>query len=138
LFPDRDLEPASSAEYNRVTALEYERVRDFLILHYAASRREDAPFWSEVRAVALPETLTYKRDVFIKTGRIVMLDEETFLPASWLAIYAGLKVWPERHEPVIDIMASKELFGRYEATRRAIRGAVETLPVQSVNTILNR
>jgi tryptophan halogenase len=132
LFPDRDFDPAISAEYNRLTALEYERVRDFLILHYAASKREDAPFWRECRAMPLPETLTYKRDLFTKTGVIAMMEEETFLPASWLAIYAGLHVWPERYEPIVDILASSDMVGRFEAMRASIRKAVETLPTHAI------
>ncbi len=129
LFPDRDSDPAISAEYNRLTALEYERVRDFLVLHYAASRREDTPFWRDCRAMSLPETLTYKRDLFVKTGRVAMMEEETFLPPSWLAIYAGLQVWPERYEPVVDIFAAGDKVGHFEAMRASIRKSVETLPV---------
>lgn len=130
LFPDGDLDPALSAEYNRLTALEYERVRDFLILHYAASRRTDAPFWQQVRGMQLPDSLTYKRDMFLNTGRIVMLSEETFQPASWLAIYAGLQLWPKRHEPNIDLLPFEGLVRQFEAMRGEIRRAVETLPAQ--------
>jgi tryptophan halogenase len=131
LFPDRDFDPAISAEYNRLTALEYERVRDFLILHYAASQREDAPFWRECRAMPLPETLTYKRDLFASTGVIAMMEEETFLPASWLAIYTGLNVWPERYEPIVDLLASGDVSSRFAAMRASIRKSVETLPAHA-------
>jgi tryptophan halogenase len=128
LFPDRECDPAISAEYNRLTALEYERVRDFLILHYAASQREDTPFWRHCRAMPVPETLAYKTELFTKTGRIALLEHETFLPASWLSIYAGLHVWPQRYEPVLEILAGAELEGRLEGMREIIRRSVETLP----------
>jgi tryptophan halogenase len=138
LFPDRDLDPAISAEYNRLTALEYERVRDFLVLHYAASRREDSPFWRDCRVMPLPETLAYKRDLFVKTGRIAMMEEETFLPPSWLALYAGLGVWPERYEPIVDILAAGAGVGHFEAMRASIRKSVQTLPVAAVmNYVVN-
>lgn len=128
LFPDRDFDPVISAEYNRLTALEYEHVRDFLILHYAAARRDDSPFWRDCRAMRLPQTLAYKRDLFTKTGRIAMLEEETFPQASWLAIYTGLDLWPERHEPSIDMFDPSAISARFEAMREIIRTAVETLP----------
>jgi tryptophan 7-halogenase len=131
LFPDRDFDAAISAEYNRQTALEYEHARDFLILHYAASQRADSPFWRQCRAAPSPETLTYKRDLFVKTGRIAVLEHETFQPASWLAIYTGFGVWPERHEPVIDIFGSPALAARFEAMRGTIRQAVEELPAHA-------
>lgn len=130
-FPDRDFDPVISAEYNRLTALEYERVRDFLILHYAASQREDSPFWRDCRAIILPETLTYKRDLFAKTGRIVMLDGETFQPGSWLAIYTGLGVWPERHEPLVDIFAHAAAAAGLESVREIVRTAVGRLPAHA-------
>ena len=128
LFPDRECDPAISAEYNRLTAFEYERVRDFLILHYTASQREDTPFWRHCRAMPVPETLAYKRELFARTGRIAMFEHETFLPASWLALYAGLHVWPERYEPVVEILAGAELDARFEDMRAIIRRSVETLP----------
>jgi len=131
LFPDRDCDPAIRAEYNRLTALEYERVRDFLILHYAASQRQDTPFWQYCGAMAVPETLAYKQELFKKTGRIATLEHETFLPASWLAIYAGLQVWPERHEPIVDLLGGSDLNARFESMRADIRRSVETLPAHA-------
>ncbi|HEX5461183.1 MAG TPA: tryptophan halogenase family protein [Steroidobacteraceae bacterium] len=131
LFPDRDFDPAISAEYNRLTALEHARVRDFLVLHYAASQRDDAPFWRHCRAMPLPETLTHKRDLFARAGRIAQLEEETFVPASWLAIYTGLGVWPERPEPIIDIVGAAAVAGRFDAMPETIRKAVATLPAHA-------
>jgi len=128
LFPDRDFDPAISAEYNRLTALEYERARDFIILHYAASQRQDTAFWRHCRAMGVPETLDYKKQLFSKTGRIAMLEQETFLPASWLALYAGLHVWPERYEPLVDMLGGGDLEARFEGMRGSIRKSVETLP----------
>ena len=138
LFPDRDCDPAISAEYNRLTALEYERARDFLILHYAASRREDTPFWRHCRAMPVPESLAYRRKLFSKTGRIALLENETFLPASWLAIYAGMQVWPDRHEPVVDLLGNADMDARFEGMRASIRRSVETLPAHAtfINEIL--
>jgi tryptophan halogenase len=131
LFPDRDCDPAISAEYNRLTALESERVRDFLILHYAASQREDTAFWMDCRAMVVPETLAYKRELFSRTGRIAVLEHETFLPSSWLAIYAGLHVWPARYEPVVERFDSGELARQFEGMRGSIRRAVEALPAHA-------
>ena len=140
LFPDRECDPAISAEYNRLTALEYERVRDFLVLHYAASQREDTPFWRHCRAMPVPETLAYKTELFTRTGRIALLEHETFQPASWLSIYAGLHVWPQRCEPVLEFLAGAELKGRLEGMREIIRRSVETLPahITFLNDIVTR
>jgi tryptophan halogenase len=127
-FPDRDFDAAISDEYNRLTALEYERVRDFLVLHYSATSRVDTEFWRRCRSMELPETLAYKQSVFERTGRIVAFEEETFLPPSWLAIFAGHHVWPDRNEPLLDLVASADLERQFQAMRQSIRSAVETLP----------
>ena len=127
-FPDRDMDPAIVDEYNRLTALEYERVRDFLVLHYSASSRTDTEFWRRCRSMALPETLAYKQAVFERTGRIVTFEEETFLPPSWLAIFAGHRVWPDRHEPILELVATPDIEQRLEAMRSSIRVAVDSLP----------
>jgi tryptophan 7-halogenase len=127
-FPDRDLDPAIIAEYNRLTALEYEHVRDFLVLHYSATRREDTPFWRACRSMSVPESLGYKQAVFQRTGRVITLEGETFLPPSWLALFAGHHVWPGRYEPFPDLLAGAELESRFGAMKPAIRSAVETLP----------
>jgi tryptophan halogenase len=140
LFPDRDCDPVISAEYNRLTALEYERVRDFLILHYAASKRDDTPFWRHCRDMSVPDMLAHKRELFTRTGRIALLEHETFQPASWLAIYAGMHVWPERYEPVVDILGAADLHQRLQGMRQLIRRSVETLPAHStfLNEIVTR
>jgi tryptophan halogenase len=136
LFPDRECDPAISAEYNRLTALEYERVRDFLILHYKASQREDTAFWRHCGTMTVPETLFYKTELFTRTGRIAMLEHETFQPASWLAIYAGLHVWPQRYEPIVELFTGGDLEARFASMRAAIRRSVETLPAHK--TFLNQ
>src|SRR3546814_13217567 len=51
LFPDRHCDVALSDEFNRQTRYEYESVRDFLVLHYRATERDDTPFRSEERRV---------------------------------------------------------------------------------------
>jgi tryptophan 7-halogenase len=127
-FPDRDLDPAITAEYNRLTALEYEHVRDFLVLHYSATRREDTPFWRACRSMPVPESLAYRQEVFQRTGRVITLEGETFLPPSWLALFAGHRIWPARYEPFPDLLPGAELESRFGAMKLTIRSAVETLP----------
>src|SRR5581483_10459910 len=136
LFPDRACDPAISAEYNRLTVIEYERVRDFLIFHYTASQRDDTAFWRQCRALPVPESLAHKIELFSKTSRISLLEHETFEPSSWLALFTGMHVWPDRYEPVIDFLRATSPDIRFENMRDSIRRAVETLPTHA--TFLNR
>jgi tryptophan halogenase len=83
---------ACAREFNRASTLEYERIRDFLVLHYAASARRDTAFWRHVTSQPLPDTLQHKMDLFRARGHFVRHEWETFQDPSWLSIYDGLGV----------------------------------------------
>ncbi|NIJ67550.1 tryptophan halogenase [Sphingomonas leidyi] len=99
LFPTRDWDPLDAAEFNRLMALEYERVRDFLILHYHCTERDDSEFWRHCRTMRLPDSLAYKLALFRERGVVVQYREGTFLEPSWLAVYLGQPVTPRRCDP---------------------------------------
>jgi len=114
LFPDDGMDPALADEYNRITQLEYERVRDFLVLHYWANGR-DEPFWAERRETRLPDALAHKIRLFEARGRMVRMEWETFADPSWLAIFVGLGIVPKRWDPLADGFTAPQVesaFGR--------------------------
>ncbi len=100
-FPTKAFEPAGIAEYNRVAITEYERIRDFLILHYKLTERTDAPLWRECGAMAIPDTLAMKIDHFRAAGRLVARDMDLFGPASWAAVHIGQFNMPEGLDPLL-------------------------------------
>ena len=102
LLPDRGGDAALADEYNRVTALEQERVRDFLVLHYAANARHGEAFWDERRDTALPPMLAHKLRLFRARGHMVAYDGEVFGESSWLSLYAGLGIEAAAHDPMAD------------------------------------
>jgi tryptophan halogenase len=101
LFPDRDFDPLVTEEYNRIGNTEFERIRDFLVLHYKLTTRDDAPLWRYCAAMSIPESLQYKLDHFKRYGRIVTDGYDLFGPPSWLAVHLGQLHWPERHDPLL-------------------------------------
>jgi tryptophan 7-halogenase len=102
-FPDRDFNQMAIDEYNRLGVQEFERVRDFLILHYKLTQREDAPLWRYCSAMSIPDSLQHKIAYFREFGRLVGDGIDLFGPPSWLAIHVGQFNWPLRHEPLIDL-----------------------------------
>ena len=70
LFPDRRFDPAERAEYNRQLDEVYEDVRDFIILHYKATRRDDSDFWNYCRTMEIPDKLASKLELWKSKGRL--------------------------------------------------------------------
>jgi tryptophan 7-halogenase len=128
MFPDRQLDPVISAEYNRASVNEWERIRDFLILHYSATQRDDAPLWQYCRGMQLPDSLQYKMDVFRSSGRVPLLSEESYQEPSWVSILLGQNVFPRRYDPLVDNINVEHLKRGMLQRRRAIRRLVEGMP----------
>jgi tryptophan 7-halogenase len=127
-FPDKSWDPIFAREYNRLMDLEYERVRDFLILHYHATERDDTPFWNYVRTMSIPESLAEKMDSFRNRGIVVNYRDGMFLDASWIAVYAGQRVIPRRFDPranQVDATAVEQQLAHMKASCAA---AAQSLP----------
>jgi tryptophan 7-halogenase len=102
LFPDRDFNPIVIDEYNRIAATEYRRIRDFIILHYKLTQRDDAPLWRYVAGMDIPDTLQFKIDHFRQYGRHIAREMDLFGQPSWLAVHIGQNNIPERTDPIAD------------------------------------
>jgi tryptophan halogenase len=126
-FPDRDFDPLVIHEFNRVAAAEVERIRDFIILHYHLTQRDDSPMWQYCAHMPIPDTLQYKIDHFRRFGRLIPGDMDLFGNASWLAVHMGQGNWPERNDPLIDY---RTLDGAdyLEKLRTAMAAAARDLP----------
>jgi tryptophan halogenase len=107
-----------------------EHVRDFIILHYKLTDRTDSGLWDYCRAMAIPDALAHRLEVFQRTGRLVTHDDDGFAPPSWLAIFNGLKVVPQRYDPLVDRMGVEEIRALLAGRRAAILRAAEAMPDQ--------
>ena len=128
MFPDRSFDPALIAEYNRQQRFEFERIRDFLILHYHANEREDSEFWKACRAMAVPDALAAKIDLFRASGRIYREHEELFTETGWLQVLIGQRVTPRSYHPVADTLPQKDLDGFLKDIRTLIARAAAEMP----------
>ena len=128
LFPDRDFDPMNATEFNRIMALEYERIRDFLVLHYHATQRDDTPFWNDCRTMRVPDSLAYRMELFRERGLVPPYREGMFLDASWLAVYFGQNVMPRHYDPSSDRIPEAALSRHLAGLHQTYSGAVESMP----------
>jgi tryptophan 7-halogenase len=101
-FPNRQFDPANIASYNASIGEEFERIRDFIILHYCTSRRDDTPFWQQCTAMSLPDSLTQRIEQYRATGRIVQRGPEVFTDLDWFWVFEGMGVTPRDYDPLVD------------------------------------
>jgi tryptophan halogenase len=117
-------------EYNRLTIQEMEHIRDFIILHYFINGRS-GPLWEACRAMAVPESLHRKLDVFRSRGRVIQLPDELFAEASWIAVLLGQGVMPEGYEPMADARDPADVARRMAGMKNHIARAVLQMPTHA-------
>jgi tryptophan halogenase len=127
-FPDARFNPDNIAEYNRLAVLEFEAVRDFIILHYHATERTDSPLWNYCRTMDIPEALRRRMDLFRANGRIApRAPHEFFSHTSWIAVLLGQDVNPEGYDPLVDVHDVEAVRARLAKTRAQIREVAERM-----------
>lgn len=124
-FPDKHFNQSDIDYYNRKTLLEFEQVRDFLILHYCATQRTDSPFWNYVRTMELPDSLQERIDIYMENGRLYRENNELFSENSWFAVFEGQNLRPKRYHPVIDNMSDEMLDRRMNDVRKTMHKCLE-------------
>jgi tryptophan halogenase len=127
-FPEKQISPLDRDEFNRLIDMEYDRIRDFLILHYHATERDDSDFWNYVRTMRIPDSLGEKLELFRRRGRVVKYREGVFFDGSWIAVYLGQRVIPSGHDMRADGPEPGALIAGMEAVRREIRATAESMP----------
>jgi tryptophan 7-halogenase len=128
LFPDRTCNAVEVDEFNRLTDLQMEQVRDFIILHYKLTQRDDSPFWRHCASMEVPPTLTRKLNLFHRRGRLVRYQDELFSEDSWLAVMLGQNLMPERYDPLVDMVPQDNAVTVLRRMQGLVRQAAESLP----------
>ena len=128
IFPDKRFLETDIAEYNRRMALNYERVRDFLLLHYVATQRNDSEMWRYFQNLTLPDSLQEKISAWQTRGHLIRYEFGVFLPPSWVAVMMGQNLFPTGYDPRADRMPTDDLKQKAETMRRHILQSVEASP----------
>jgi tryptophan halogenase len=128
LFPHQGIMQSDIDEYNKHSQLEIEYIRDFIILHYNLTNRQDSPFWRYCRDVDIPETLADRMRLFRETGRVYRVREDLFKENSWVQVMMGQGIMPEQFHQVTNVMGDEELTRFMQGIKSRVDNTVAKLP----------
>lgn len=127
-FPDRDCEPALVREYNRRMIADFEELRDFIVLHYCASARDDSPFWQACAQLPLPDSLRERIELFQAQGIVREELDALFKASSWQSVFEGMGIRPKQYSPRVENLKYEDIAANLKTARAAIHGMVSHLP----------
>jgi tryptophan halogenase len=130
-FPHAGMDAADIAEYNAQTQYEYERIRDFIILHYKATQRDDSPFWNYTRTMEIPDALQRKMDLYASNGRVFRDGNELFAELSWLQVMQGQRIEPKGYHPLADLPTKEEAAAIVADVEGVIQKCVAVMPTHA-------
>ncbi len=128
LLPVGRPDPAVVDEYNRLSRIEYEQIRDFIILHYKATERTDSELWRYCRRMAIPDSLAHRVELFRSRGKIARFEDQLFVEPSWVAVFKGQGIEPRDYDRLADVLPVEEVRRSLADTRRRIAQIAERLP----------
>ena len=128
LFPFPTVTQAIIDQYNEESRIEAERVRDFIILHYCATQRDDSPFWRYCATMDLPESLAHRIRLFRERAHVWQRDGEIFRTDSWVQVMLYQGIWPEHYHYLATAMPDDDLVKFLEGMRSTINRAVDQMP----------
>lgn len=128
LFPRKQIDPRLTAEFNRLVDVEYDRVRDFLILHYHLNRRDDSELWRYTREMTIPDSLQEKLEAFERRGEVPFYRDGLFAPPSWVSVFFGQGGDPRGHDRLADTLPLNQLVARMTELRDEIDTRSAAMP----------
>jgi tryptophan halogenase len=128
LFPHEGIKQSDVDEYNKHSQSEIEYIRDFIILHYKVTNRQDTPFWRHCKDLDIPESLADRIRLFRETGRVFRVREDLFQENSWIQVMLGQGIMPEQFHQITNVMSDDELTRFMTGIRSRVQSTVSKLP----------
>jgi tryptophan halogenase len=130
-FPHEDFSQADIDEFNRQSDFEFEKIRDFLILHYKATNRDDSEFWKYCKNLRTPDSLQNKIDLFRNNGRVFRDGIEMFTEISWVEVMIGQGIVPKNYHPLVDTIEEAEIERYLAKIQTTIAKCVDVMPLHA-------
>ena len=128
MFPYDGVRQPDIDEFNAQMKFEIENIRDFIVLHYHVTERNDSRFWQHCRNLQVPDSLQHRIDLFKETGRVFKVPTELFGENSWIQVMLGQGLLPEQYHPIVNMMDAKELNEFLTSIKGSVNNMVRQLP----------
>ncbi|AQT60438.1 tryptophan halogenase family protein [Cellvibrio sp. PSBB023] len=128
LFPFEGCNEYLIRRYNELSRIEYENIRDFIILHYKATERDDTPYWRDCRDMAIPDSLAERLELFRATGYVHHNSDEVFGVTSWLKVMTGQRIVPQGYHHFPHVISDEKIFSGLTSMKEKIANAVKKMP----------
>lgn len=128
VFPYQDIRTSVVNEYNQQAAVEFERVRNFIILHYKATERDDSPFWRYCKNMEIPDELSHRMRLFSEAGKSYQVEGELFRLDSWTQVMLGQGIYPQQYHPIVRTMKEAELKQFLSGLEQIVAHKVDMMP----------
>ena len=132
-FPEDSNTVIKRDEFNRQIKSEYEKIRDFIVLHYHLNRRTDSDLWKYCAQMNLPDDLLRKKQLFYQSGHVEKYRHGLFMEPSWLAVYLGQANPPIHYDKRVDIYDSGALPAYFSRIAQEVKNIAEKMPVADRN-----
>jgi len=129
LFPYQDINQSLVDEYNRETKEELEKIRDFIILHYQVTQREDSHFWRYCKNMEIPDSLKHRIELFKRNAYTYQEPNELFRVDSWTQVMLGQGLIPDSYHHIVKTMADAELDQFLSSMRNGMKSIAESFPL---------
>lgn len=131
LFPAGSDMALLRAEYNRQSQLEFEQIRDFIILHYHQTERSDSEFWNYCRTMAVPDSLSRKIELFRHSAVLQREQDDLFTELAWQQVLLGQRVLPTQYQPLANRLSEPQLHELLENLAAIVQDIVKPLPTHA-------
>ena len=128
MFPIDGIQQSDVEEFNAQMKEEFLFVRDFIVLHYHVTEREDTPFWKQCKNMEIPKSLRHRIDLFKESGRIFQKNNDIFAENSWSQVMLGQGLLPKQYHPIVNMMTDEELKGFLASIKGSVDNLVDQLP----------
>lgn len=130
LFPHQSFNQTDIDAFNSQSKSEFEYIKDFIVLHYKVTDRDDSEFWRYCQNMKISPRLQQKIELYQTNGRIYRQDTELFNETSWLAVMNGQGLTPSGYHPLVDVLSQSEVERRLEHIHSVIQKSADTMPQQ--------